>query len=510
MKLFLQKIKLWIPTHKKTTAFIAVVAIALIVILVKTLKSNDANTTYVLGTASKGTVVSTVTGTGQVSSSNELAITPKASGTVTFVRVKSGDKVKKGQQLFSIDATDAQKSVRDAQLNLNSALAEQKKSTSGYQTAIDNAYATLLSSGLQAAAANNLTQNYAAPTISGNYTLGKEGVITLETYESTGGISFKATGLATGTGLVSSTTSQPIGDSGLFITFPSASIAGKQLWTISIPNKNSSNYISNYNNYQTALKNKTDAQDPNDTSALSIQSKRNALADARQNLSNYYVTAPFDGVIASVPVEVGDNASSATTLGTLITTDNVVTVSLNEVDIAKVKIGQKATMTFDAITDLEMTGKIASVDLLGTVTSGVVNYNVEISFDTNDERIKSGMSANVTIATNVAQDVIVIPNAAVKTANGSSYVQIAPLGSDATTTTGIELQEMPERVTVEKGISDDTYTEIKSGLSEGDIIVTKTITASTAKTTTASAPSLLGGGTGRTTTGGNATRALGR
>ncbi|MDD5433706.1 MAG: hypothetical protein PHE77_03610, partial [Candidatus Pacebacteria bacterium] len=57
-------------------------------------------------------------------------------------------------------------------------------------------------------------------------------------------------------------------------------------------------------------------------------------------------------------------------------------ISLNEVDVAKVKIGQRAIITFDAIDELEITGKVEDVDTIGTVSQGVVSYNVKIIFDT--------------------------------------------------------------------------------------------------------------------------------
>jgi RND family efflux transporter MFP subunit len=317
----------------------------------------------------------------------------------------------------------------------------------------------------------------------------------------------------TSTGLTNSTTAQPLGDSGLFVLFPSG-IKGGLTWTISIPNKNSSSYISNENAYQTALQNQTEDADPNGTDAVTLLSKQlaitqaqNSLDSAEETLAEYTVTAPFSGTLASVPVNVGDQVSSGTTLGTVITNQEVATLSLNEVDVSKVQVGQKATLTFDAIDGLSLAGTVATVDPVGTVSSGVVNYTITISLDTQDPRVKSGMTVTAAIQTAVAQDVLEVPSGAVKTTDGSSYVLVPPAGTAATTgSTGVSLITAPTEAPVVIGITDGTSTQITSGLTEGEKIVTKTIAASTTATATATktptATSLLGGGTTRGVGGG--------
>ena len=121
-----------------------------------------------------------------------------------------------------------------------------------------------------------------------------------------------------------------------------------------------------------------------------------------------------------MPVEVGEDASSGITMGTIITAQELATIVLNEVDVAKVKLGEKATLTFDAIPDLTIAGQVSEIDSVGTVSQGVVNYNVKISFATQDDRVKSGMSVDATIITDIAQNVVVVPNGAIKTANNGT------------------------------------------------------------------------------------------
>ena len=160
-------------------------------------------------------------------------------------------------------------------------------------------------------------------------------------------------------------------------------------------------------------------------------------------------------------------------------------------------VGQKATLTFDAISDLGITGVVSEVDSVGTVSQGVVSYTVKINFDVQDSRVKPGMTVNASIQTDVRNDVLYVPSSAVKTTGGVSYVQVFDPAITATGgTAGTVSAILPKQVEVTTGVSDDTNVEILSGLSEGEQVVSRTITGTT-KTTTTSASSLLGGSGGR-------------
>jgi HlyD family secretion protein len=100
--------------------------------------------------------------------------------------------------------------------------------------------------------------------------------------------------------------------------------------------------------------------------------------------------APFDGILATFTAKVGE--SSGSSVGTLITEQKVAVISFNEVDAASIKIGQKAKLTLMAITGLTIPGTVVEIDSVGTVSSGVVTYDVKIAFDKDDERVKAGMS----------------------------------------------------------------------------------------------------------------------
>ena len=200
---------------------------------------------------------------------------------------------------------------------------------------------------------------------------------------------------------------------------------------------------------------------------IEIRKKQDALNTAKQALADHYVYAPFAGVVAVVNVKKWETVSSGTKLITLITSQQLAIIPLNEIDIAKVSLGQKATITLDAIEGVSITGKVVNIDTLGSVTQGVVNYDVTVNFDIQNENIKPGMSASVHIITEAKPDVLIVPNSAIQYKNNVSIVQV------------MVDKGIPKRRDVVIGSVNDTHTEIVSGLKEGESVVTQTIAVST-------------------------------
>ncbi len=242
---------------------------------------------------------------------------------------------------------------------------------------------------------------------------------------------------------------------------------------------------------------------------LTVTQRLNALLDAQQNLADYSVRAPFDGVVAKLSVKPGDTVSSNAGVATLIAKQQTAVISLNEVDVSKVSVGQKVTLTFDAVEGLTISGKVAEIDTLGTVTQGVVNYTVKIVFDTHDDRVKQGMSVSAAIITQVKQDVVLVPTSAIKTQGATTYVEQLTGGAEIQAGATITSAAAPVQKRVELGLSNDTQTEIVSGLTEGELIIARTIIPSAAKAATTAAPSLFGG-TGGGRAGGFGGGAVGR
>lgn len=207
------------------------------------------------------------------------------------------------------------------------------------------------------------------------------------------------------------------------------------------------------------------------------------------------INAPITGTVSGLSISPGLTIASqtssstttinSTTLGT-ITMENAKTqsaVNLTEIDVVNVKEGQKVTMTMDAFPDKSFTGKVVTINTNGSVSSGVTTYPTTITFDTSLDNIYPNMAISAKIITDVRNDALLVPSAAVQTANGESSVRV--MKNNQITTVLIEI-----------GKSNDTQTEIVSGLSEGEMVVTGSTTISGNRTQTGTSPFSVGDGRG--------------
>ncbi|MES2135066.1 MAG: efflux RND transporter periplasmic adaptor subunit [Patescibacteria group bacterium] len=572
--------KQWAMKHKFISVVLLVVALGGAWWAYGLATTASAETRYVLSVVGRGTVISSVSASGQVSSSNQLDIQAKVSGEILSVNVTPGQKVYAGQMIAIIDPTSAEKAVRDAEANLESAqisLEKLQKPASALtvtqaQNALTNAEDALVKlysdsntdvvnafldlpgiitnledilTGTDACGGGqwnvdcytNAMSGYDSEVEAYSRTAQNDYTAAKKAYESAF-VDYQALGTTADNASIEKalskaytavqSASKAVKSANAFIQLYEdtlethnripAAAAGAALDELSTftgqLNSHFSSLLSDTNSLKQDKQNIVEKQqslaetmagtDSLDlrSSKLSVTKAQNSLEDAKTTLADYYVRAPFAGTIAAVDAKKYETASGV--LATLITTQKIAELSLNEVDAAKVKLGNKATLTFDALEDLTLTGEVVEIDTIGAVEQGVVSYSLKIAFDSQDERIKSGMTVNSSIQTAVKQDVLTVPTSAVKTQNGVSYVQVFdPALGDTGGTQGVISKIPPQQVMVEVGISDDTTVEILSGLTEGQQIVTRTASgAATTQSTTQGAPSLLGGGAVRTSTGG--------
>jgi len=469
-----------------------------------------------------------VTGSGQVSANGQIDIKSKVSGDITGVYVKSGQTVQAGALLAHIDSRDAKLSLESAQLayeklvkasdpqdiksaenNLNSAYNDGWNAISttfidypNFVTGLDNLF---YGSGGYLNDANNSQKSDASRAY-----IQKAGIsydraknqyeVILKEYNSLSRLSATSSQelLIENTRQMVKMMADALKNTQNAISYISvaesdtstaATTAATNVntWLTSI-NSHLSSVLSAQNsvvNNENTLRNLLKGAD-----SLDIQSQAISLQKVQNTYKDYFIRAPFDGIVARVPIKVGDSGSGAT-IATLVTTQKIAEISLNEVDVTKIKIGDKVNLTFDAIDGLNINGQVAEIDLVGTVTQGVVNYNVKINFDNQDDRVKSGMSVNASIVTASKQEVLVVPNSSVKSKGNKYFVNYFSKYPDIIDKNGITSATLPLSKPVEVGLSDDTNTEIISGLNEGEQIIIRTTNGTTAINTTT--PSLFGG-----------------
>lgn len=382
--------------------------------------STTATTQYQTEQAQKGTLIISVTASGQVASTNSRSVSTDATGVVKKLSVKDGQMVKMGQVLATIEL-DQEGKQKAAQ-----ALA----SYQGAKSSVESAKANLYSLQSKMFAANQTFINKAV-----------------------------AEGLAT---------SDPN-----FIQQDADWLASEAL----------------YKNQQNAI---NQAQNSLSSAWLSYQQ------------TSPVIYAPISGRVSGLSLQEGTVINSGSTSSTTTTTGTkvasiltnaapTININLTEIDVPKVHVDDKATITFDTFADKTFTGRVISIDTVGTVSSGVTTYPVTIVLDTAVPNLFSNMAASANIITETKDNVVLVPVSAVQKTNGQSSVRVMSNGQVSSKN-------------VEVGLSSDTQTEITSGLNEGEEVVTSAITPTTSTTTQTRSVFSTIGGTGRGIGGGNAVR----
>lgn len=218
-------------------------------------------------------------------------------------------------------------------------------------------------------------------------------------------------------------------------------------------------------NYAIALAQLEDAQREYDRLKNGPNADDIAAAQARVDglkatLAMTHLDAPFNGSVTEINSKVGDLVSPGTIsfriddLGSML-----VDVAVSEIDINRVKLGQDATITFDAILGKTYNGKVTEVARVADITQGVSNFKVTVELTDADESVLPGMTAAVNIVVAKLDDALLIPNRAVRLQDGVRVVYVLRNG-------------IPEIVKITLGLSSDSYSElIDSDLKEGDLII---------------------------------------
>jgi HlyD family secretion protein len=197
-----------------------------------------------------------------------------------------------------------------------------------------------------------------------------------------------------------------------------------------------------------------------------VTQARSALAQAQLNLEETTLAAPFAGTVADVNIEVGQIVNSGTPV--IVLTDPIsyyVDLYIDETDIGQVRIGQPVVITLDAFPDEEIEGEVTAIKSIGAVSGGIITYEVRVDIASTKLPIRSDMTASATVVVEEKENVLLIPNRAIRHEGDTEYVEILnPSG-------GAEVR----RVAIATGASNDIVTEVITGLKEGDVVVTNVV-----------------------------------
>ena len=243
---------------------------------------------------------------------------------------------------------------------------------------------------------------------------------------------------------------------------------------------------SNYNRYKELYSKGLVSADDYENAKLSYKQaseeyaiQKESVSKAQTNLGYAIITSPIDGIVLSKEVEEGQTVAAAMETPTLFIiaqdlTDMQVIADVDEADIGGVKEGQRVTFTVDAFPDDLFEGKVTQVRQEATEESNVVTYEVVISAPNDDLKLKPGLTANVTIFTNERDGVLAVPSKALRFAPNENLLVEGESITDCEGKDKVWMREGSnfKAVPVKIGVTNGTYTEIISGLKEGDAVLT--------------------------------------
>lgn len=351
-------------------------------------------------TVTRGTLVATVNAAGNVSAPQEATIAFQTSGRVVQVNVQAGDVVKQGQVLLQLDPTDLQLALQSAQANLASAQANYDSAKTKTAQTPNQLIVAKAALDKATAALQRAQREY----------------------------------------------DQVAWRPDLGMTTQSANLQSASL-----------DYQSAAANYQIATSSLSDGA----TLILAqaqLDRAQIAVDQAQANLAKASLIAPFDGIVAAVNYNVGDTPGLSPAADIVDVSNLQVKVMIAEVDMSKIKVGETAQMTVDALPGKMYRAKVIAFSPVGMVTQGVVNYPVTVAITNPDRDIKSGMTANLAVSVDRRENVLLVPTRAVRTQGNQKTVTVEYKGQSI---------EVP----VGTGLSNDTQVEITNGLQEGDVVL---------------------------------------
>ena len=197
-----------------------------------------------------------------------------------------------------------------------------------------------------------------------------------------------------------------------------------------------------------------------------VTQARSTLTQAQLNLDEATLVAPFTATVADVNIEVGQIVNSGTPIIVLTDpTSYYVDLYIDETEIGQVQVGQPVVITPDAFPNEEIEGEVTAIKSIGTVSGGIVTYEVRVEIVPTEVLIRPDMTVSATVVVEEKENALLIPNRAIRREGDVMYVEVLD-PSD-----GTEVR----RVAIATGASNDAVTEVTAGLEEGDVVVTSVV-----------------------------------
>ena len=472
--------------------------------------SAAAATSYTTAEVARMDVSSSITGSGTLEAADSYSVTTLIEGSILTADFEEGDEVEEGTILYTIDSSDASNSLEQAEISLNQAQRSYNNQLESQEDLIitspvsGQVYSIDVEVGDDVAAGETVATIRDSQTMSlevsfpaddaASFYVGQSATVTLDsTFETLTGTISEISGtdtVLTGNVIVRSVTIDVSNPGGLSTEQAASAAVGtatstasgtftykeEETITAEVSGEVSSIRVSEgdqVSSGQTLIVLSSD--DLDDSLQSASESLRNAeisLENQYENLDDYTITSPIKGTIVDKNYNAGETTEANQVLCTIYDLSYLtMTLSVDELDIASIEMGQSVSIVADAVEDTTYTGTVTKVSVAGTSSGSATTYPVTIRIDETDGLLP-GMSVDATIELASAEDVLAIPSAALN--RGDTVLVTADSPSAANGTLVESTTEDGEdyySVEVTTGVSGDDYIEIVSGLQEGDTVV---------------------------------------
>lgn len=491
--------KLWKGRKRKALALLLVVAIAGGVVVWKGRgQTASAAAAYQEASVERRSITNSLSASGTLEPADSYTVNTLVSGEILSDTFEKGDQVEEGQLLYTIDSSNAsssltqgQNSYRQAQTSYEQAV-KAKYPEADLSGTVSEVY---VNEGDSVSAGTQLLKIVADENIyidfsftyadSGDFYIGQSATVFIDGFAGTltGTVTaVSSSSAAVSTGVPLTTVRVKLTNPGLVTTDYTASAvigsyssygqASIKVGASSVITAETSGKVSGFNwlvgdTISSGDRICTITGDTVDNSIenarISVSNAATSLENAQENLEDYSVTAPISGTVVTKTAKAGDNieGGSDSTLCVIYDLSYLeMTMSIDELDISSVEVGQEVQITADAVEGQTYIGVVTEVSVAGTT------YPVTVRIDETDGLLP-GMNVDAEIVISSADDVLAIPSAAVNRGDTVLITADSPSAANALD------QEAPEGyvyVSVETGVSDDSYIEITSGLQEGDTV----------------------------------------
>ena len=466
-------------------------------------KPASVDASYTEAAPERRDVTNTLSGTGTLNPANTYTVKSLVDGKVLTGTIEEGDIVEESNVLYTIDSSDASTNFEKAEIAMQQAQRSYDKvvdrqyvraEVAGVVSSLKVTKGDEVTSGQEVAVIRDssrmlLTLEFPAADAA-NFSVGQSAAVTLDgTFEQLDGTvtSVSGTDALSAGNLLTRTVTITVKNAGGLTTAQAAtaSINGvNSIGSATFAYQAERTLTAQAAGTVTSINVQEGSEVAKDDIILglsgddlteSIQSASESLRSAEismQNLqdamNNYTITAPISGTIIEKDAKVGDAVKAGDTLCIVYDLSYLeMSINVDELQISSISVGQKVQITADAVPDKTYVGTVTRVSMKGASNGGTTTYPVTIRIDDTDG-LRPGMNANAEIVVAQADNALVVPNAAV--VRGSYVLVTKDSPSAANADTAMEAPEGFVYVPVKTGVSDDDYTQIVSGIQEGDTI----------------------------------------